>query len=119
MSAHFKADEFMCRCGCRGNGVKPELIETLERVRSFLGKPIMITSGYRCEAHDAAVGGKNNHTTGLAADLACSSGAERADLLAAVLASGFRRVGIGATFVHVDLCRDRPNSVWLYPARQA
>ena len=47
----------------------------LEPIRTLIGKPIFITSGYRSEALNAAVGGskKSQHTKGLAADIICPS----------------------------------------------
>lgn len=50
------------------------LASTLEKVRSALGgKPIIISSGYRSEAVNAAVKGARNsaHIQGLAADFTC------------------------------------------------
>ena len=48
----------------------------LELVRKALGKPILITSGYRCPALNARVGGASTsaHTKGLAVDFHCSFG---------------------------------------------
>lgn len=48
-----------------------ELIEFLEPIREKWGKPIIITSGYRCEALNSLLKGakQSNHLTGYAADL--------------------------------------------------
>ena len=48
----------------------------LELVRQALGKPIVITSGYRCPALNARVGGVSTsaHTKGLAVDFKSSFG---------------------------------------------
>ena len=45
--------------------------QVLEPVRSKIGRPIVITSGYRCAKLNAAVGGvpKSYHTKGMAADI--------------------------------------------------
>lgn len=47
----------------------------LEAVRSLLGYPLHINSGYRCEQLNKAVGGsaKSAHMQGWAADFTCSS----------------------------------------------
>ena len=49
------------------------LCEVLEQVRSVLGKPITINSGYRSPAVNTAVGGKptSEHCDGRAADIIC------------------------------------------------
>ena len=48
--------------------------ETMEKVRAVLGKPILITSGFRSERVNMAVGGVWNsaHRLGLACDFICS-----------------------------------------------
>ena len=45
--------------------------EVLEPLRSFVGKPIIITSGYRCNQLNVKVGGAyaSQHTLGEAADI--------------------------------------------------
>ena len=49
------------------------IIEVLDPARELLGKPIVVTSGYRCSVLNTAVGGQPNsqHTKGEAADLQC------------------------------------------------
>ena len=49
------------------------IAETMEKVRAILGHPVLISSGYRSEWLNAAVGGskKSAHTHGLAADFTC------------------------------------------------
>lgn len=47
--------------------------EMLERIRSTLDAPMVVSSGYRCRALNQAVGGvsSSDHTTGQAADFVC------------------------------------------------
>jgi zinc D-Ala-D-Ala carboxypeptidase len=49
------------------------LCETLEQVRSVLGKPLTVNSGYRSPAVNAHIGGKptSQHCHGQAADIIC------------------------------------------------
>lgn len=70
--------------------------EMLERIRSTVGRPIMITSGYRCPQLNRAVGGvtSSDHTTGQAADIvapAFGTPYELAKLLAPLVST----LGIG------------------------
>jgi len=48
-----------------------ELCKTLEAVRTLVDRPILVTSGYRCEALNRRIGGSNSsaHIRGLAADI--------------------------------------------------
>lgn len=50
------------------------LADYLDGIREKLGKPILITSGFRCPVLNKAVGGVANsqHQKGLAADLVCA-----------------------------------------------
>lgn len=69
----FKKSEFKCPCGkCNGygNGIATTLVQTLQDIRNKHGKPITITSGYRCPVGNKQAGGvsKSKHMEGLAAD---------------------------------------------------
>jgi uncharacterized protein YcbK (DUF882 family) len=70
VSPHFNLREFECRC-CGCVKLSGELIRMLEELRAALGRPVVITSGYRCKAHNAAVGGakRSLHLAGRAADI--------------------------------------------------
>jgi hypothetical protein len=49
------------------------IAEKMEQVRALLGKPIQITSGYRCSALNKLIGSKptSKHVQGLACDFKC------------------------------------------------
>ncbi len=75
LSEHFNVKEFGCKCGKEHETlINSELIEKLEQLYSALGcSKIIVTSGYRCTAHDKNVGGSGSgqHTKGNAADICC------------------------------------------------
>ena len=70
-------DEYACDCAgyCDGwpEDMDPELLEKIEALRCYFDRPIIITSGVRCERRNAEVGGIENswHLYGHAADLYC------------------------------------------------
>jgi len=73
---HFNMREFQCDCNgryCNGFPVpmNKTLIEKLESVRQFLGIPLTISSGVRCEKQNSDVGGvwDSYHKLGRAADV--------------------------------------------------
>lgn len=82
MAKWFTTDEFTrsdtaARLGI-SNDIPAELLDTahytlsrLDEIREAYGKPIIITSGYRCAKLNKAVGGKptSQHTKAQAADL--------------------------------------------------
>jgi uncharacterized protein YcbK (DUF882 family) len=96
LTRHFSWREFECRCGCSmppdvRERVK-ELASALEVLRSALGVPLHINSGYRCPARNRKVGGatRSRHLAGDAADLAARgyTGAEIAETIERLIAEG-------------------------------
>lgn len=73
LSPNFVVSEFRCKCGkAHSTLISTELINGLQKLISVLGaSKAIITSGYRCPAHDRAVGGNGSgqHTKGTAADV--------------------------------------------------
>lgn len=126
LSEHFSAAELACRCrgrlpGCRGLVVARDLLPALESLRSALGRPIEINSGYRCPQHNALVGGarESQHIAAAAADIGASAAAEldQVRALAIVSGIGWQLVSGRQRVVHVDVRRtatpDDP-TVWEY-----
>ena len=70
ISEHFHLREFECPC-CRCVMLAPRLLCRLEVLRELWGKPIVVTSGYRCTEHNVWVKGspKSLHMRGQAADI--------------------------------------------------
>src|ERR1035437_4417494 len=62
----------------------------LEKVRDVLGQPISVSSWYRCQAVNNAVGGvgKSAHMTGWAIDLNCYNFGTLRDVVKAVTNAG-------------------------------
>lgn len=84
------------------------LAALLERVRSLVGKPIAVSSGYRSPTLNSWVGGASNppsaHTLGLAADINCPGMTPRA--LAEMIRDsdiGFDQLIYEGTWVHIGL----------------
>ena len=115
---HFKPAEFACKCGC-GRGpaeMHEQLVTALDMARRESGVPFVVASAYRCQKHNANVGGVEDsaHTKGLAVDIATFGSEHRAKVLT-VLMRYFNRVGVHRSFIHVDLDPDKPaNVVWVY-----
>ena len=113
---YFRYDEFKCPC-CGENKTDPKLIDMLDKARELAGVPFIINSGYRCEKHNKEVGGKSNsaHLKGKACDIACADGFSRFAIVNALLKTGFVRIGIAKTFIHVDIDDEKNLMVmWVY-----
>lgn len=98
-------------------GLKPELVSMLDTLRGICGFPFFITSGLRTDEHNSEVGGVESsaHTRGLAVDIAIKTSAQRYKIVSEALKMGFKRIGIGRDFVHLDISIDRPQEViWHY-----
>ena len=116
---HFRRDEFSCRCGCGKSDMKPEFMGRLQALRMIWGKPMIITSGYRCANHPServkAQPGTGTHSQGIAADIGIS-GADAVSLLRLALDANFTGIGIqqkgNGRFIHLDI-REHP-TIWSY-----
>ena len=113
---HFKPEELACPC-CGVCAVDKKLVIKLDQLREKVGFPIIITSGYRCPKHNKEVGGKPDsaHIKGLAADISVSTSPRRYKLIKAAIEIGFKRIGIGERFIHLDIDHEKKQEVlWIY-----
>ena len=105
LTPHIHLREMECGCGaCPRTPVDLDHLRRLETLRARLGgRPIRITSGYRCRRHNAAVGGHptSEHMEGLATDVVVDGRAP--DVVAAIAEDvGFGGLGRYDTFTHLD-----------------
>lgn len=115
----FKLYEFACPCCGRLNDDLKfrSFVARLQEARDIAMIPFRITSGYRCEAHNRKVGGvpDSAHLSGLAADISAVDSSSRMKILSSLILVGFRRIGIGRNFIHVDEDKTKVQGVcWLY-----
>jgi len=112
---YFKLKEFVCPC-CQKSVISEELVLKLDLAREIAEVPFRINSAYRCLKHNQFGGGVKDsaHLLSLAVDIACSNGVDRIKILRGLIIAGFRRIGIGKTFIHVDIDSSKPNNLWLY-----
>lgn len=78
----------------------------LEKVRSLLGSPLHIDSGYRCPALNSAVGGAGHsaHMDGYAADFTCAPFGTPLEIVKAVISSDidYDKIIEEGTWVHIS-----------------
>lgn len=69
ITKHFHSEEFRCKC-CRSIRIDERLVNNLEKLFTKLNaSKCIISSGYRCEAHDKKIGGfVGYHAKGMASD---------------------------------------------------
>ena len=113
---YFRPKEFVCPC-CGRQKMDEGFMRWLDDVREEAGVPFVISSGWRCERHNKQIGGVagSAHCKGIAADIVTPGAEKRYRILRALIVKGARRIGIGPSFIHVDLDKTKPQRVvWLY-----
>lgn len=102
---HFSEDEFKRAIpACSLSQMDEAFMHHLDQCRDWAGIPFIINSAYRSVEYEKSKGrsGNSQHTKGLAVDIRCVTNAQRYRIVAALLVAGFRRIGIGTNFIHVD-----------------
>jgi zinc D-Ala-D-Ala carboxypeptidase len=127
---YFTEHEFKCRCGCGHAPMDRAFLKALDAIRAEYGKPMKISSGYRCAHHPVearkAQPGTGAHSTGKACDVVVAGSA--AFELLGIIVDKIEITGIGVNqrgawdqrFLHIDTVEagagsvlNRPN-VWSY-----
>lgn len=110
LSTNFRVSEF----ACHGNGccttvlIDEQLVVYLQKIRDHFGKPITITSGYRCPTHNSRIGGAtgSRHSKGQAADIVVQGVSSR-EVAKYAESIGVKGIGLYETskdgyFTHID-----------------
>ena len=114
---HFSLGELACRCKgqfCSGEyWHDPAFLDSLEALRTAVGRPLLLNSGHRCDLWNAHVGGasRSMHKT-IAVDIALAE-QDRHELLRQAERLDFTGIGLGKTFLHLD--RRVYPARWYYP----
>ena len=123
-SKNFSDKELSCS-HCGENKFDQKTLDALQELREAIGKPIKLSSAYRCPEHNDKVSGSGKsgpHTTGCAVDILCSGKAAHEILTFAMIRSSIWK-GIGVSqkgehksrFLHLDtLETDMRPWVWSY-----
>lgn len=105
LSPHFRLAEFASKDGADKVLVDDDLVTLLEKIREAAGGAVVINSGYRSPAHNAAVGGvsSSQHLYGRAADIVVEGASP---LLVGQIAEYYLGskggIGVYQSFTHVD-----------------
>ena len=118
LTKNFDLKEFECKCGCEmplevyENVIK--LAGELQKLRTYLDRPIRINSAYRCESHNTKSGGSktSQHLLGKASDVVIDSlkPAEVHKIINDLIDMGeMLQGGLGLydTFVHYDIRKSK------------
>tara|TARA_R100000329_G_scaffold16984_3_gene17245 strand:+ start:668 stop:1057 length:390 start_codon:yes stop_codon:yes gene_type:complete len=105
---YFSEDELRCQ-GTGQINMNETFMERLIELREKLNKPMVISSGYRSEAHNIAIGGSKNsaHLKGCAVDVVCS-GHLAYEIVKLAMELEFSGIGVkqngvhAKRFIHID-----------------
>jgi hypothetical protein len=123
---HFQACEFDCPCtdeNCKWTLVEQELADKLARLAELADCPVHVTSGFRCDHYQDVLRkrgyetakGISSHMWGGAADIMTRKHTGK-QLQALALQAGFVNIGVGQSWIHVDIRPGGPRS-WSYLKR--
>ena len=126
LSENFSKLEIMCPCSCGADKISPVLIKKLQKVRDIIGRPVIITSGVRCEFYNASLKYSSMNSShipdsyglGQAVDISCTTSKHRYELVQ-VAQKFFNRIVISegsyGEFVHLDVDKEKVQEVmWIY-----
>lgn len=106
-----------------GNCMDRQLLFMLHQLEALTGYPIFqwINSGARSPSHNSKVGGVSNSShkipTCKAVDIKTSTKSIRNHIVSIARDVGFKRIGVGRTFVHLDVDDLKSQYVaWGYPS---
>lgn len=110
---NFKPKEIACKDGSLM--IDTEAMDKLQALRERIGRPLVITSGYRSPAHNAKVGGapRSRHMMGLAFDIIVA-GHDPHEMEAEAREVGFHGIGRypDKGFLHVDARPEAEAATW-------
>jgi len=123
---NFTPDEMACQ-HCGAKNMDPEFMDQLQALRDAYGRPMAVSSAYRCPDHpieddkDPEDEIESPHETGRCVDVLCSH-LDAYELLGLALEMGFTGIGVNqrgdSRFLHLDTLEDGPRRprphVWSY-----
>lgn len=121
---NFKENEFKCS-HCGKCDMHPLMMDTLQSIRDLYGKPIFITSGYRCPNHpvESMKQRPGEHTYGMAVDIVCNN-QDCLKLIELAQKHDINRIGVhqkgraSGRFLHLGvgdkLDQQFPVAIWTY-----
>lgn len=118
--AYYFTDAEFRRCTppCTIDDMQQVFLDKLDELRGEAAIPLVLNCAYRSRAYDLKKGrsGQSAHCRGLAVDIRCSTGLNRLRILRACARVGITRIGVGRTFIHVDMGEREglPSSCWTY-----
>ena len=102
-----------CVPACSVKDLNSKLVERIIMAQRMCGEQFVITSGFRSQSYERSKGrkGSSSHCKGLAVDVSAISSHLRFKIVAGCILAGFPRLGIGKTFLHIDIDETKPHPI--------
>ena len=99
-----------CVPACSVEDLNPKLVERIIMAQRMCGEQFVVTSGFRSQSYERSKGrkGSSSHCKGLAVDVSAINSHLRFKIVAGCILAGFPRLGIGKTFLHIDIDETKP-----------
>ena len=105
-----------------GENMNMDFVRKLDEAREYAKVPFKINSGYRTKEYNISLKKRgfkasptSAHMEGLAADISTPDSKTRFLVLESLIRVGFKRIGIGKTFIHADTSETKSQEVlWHY-----
>lgn len=93
--------------------LNPKLVDRIILAQRMCGEQFTITSAYRSQGYERSKGrkGSSSHCKGLAVDVSAVNSHLRFKIVAGCILAGFPRLGIGKTFIHIDIDETKPHPI--------
>lgn len=93
--------------------LNPKLVDRIILAQRMCGEQFIITSAYRSQGYERSKGrkGSSSHCKGLAVDVSAVNSHLRFKIVAGCILAGFPRLGIGKTFIHIDIDETKPHPI--------
>ena len=113
---YFKPSEFDSpdEQGSGAENMKEDFVRLLDELRSLIGKPVIVTSGFRTATLNSEIGGapRSKHLGGMAADVKVKDRNEAIKMGIKAASVGFKGIGVYDRHVHLDLRDRKLPAVW-------
>lgn len=102
-----------CVPACKIEDLNPALVDAIIMAQKMAGFQFTITSAYRSQAYERSKGrkGSSSHCKGFAVDVSARDSYARYKILIAAAYSGIPRIGVGKTFLHLDIDETKPHPI--------
>lgn len=102
-----------CTPKCDVSDLNPAFVDQLILLQKYVGFQLTITSAYRSQDYERSKGrkGTSSHCRHIAVDVSARDSHTRFKVVVGAALANICRIGIGDTFVHLDIDETKPHPI--------